>query len=269
MLREAGDDLQPAAVAVAFVSCFLFFLQLRIADEFKDIEEDRAHRPYRPVPRGLVSLRELGWVFVGAAAIQLALALWLMPPMVGLLAVVWIYLAAMSKEFFLRSWIENKPVTYLWTHMLIMPLIDLYATTCDWMMAGAQPPPALGWFLVASFFNGMVIEIGRKIRSPVDEEGGVKTYTVLWGRPAAVGAWWAMMVLTAVFALGGALAIERPEPVAVGMGLVGTAGLIVGWRFLKNPGPGDGKKFEGVSFFWTLALYLGLGAIPLAWKWMA
>ena len=57
----------------------LFFLQLRIADEFKDFEDDARYRPYRPVPRGLVTLRELAWVGVGAAAIQLALALWLEP----------------------------------------------------------------------------------------------------------------------------------------------------------------------------------------------
>src|SRR5271154_472032 len=56
---------------VAFASSFLFFLQLRIADEFKDFEEDSRFRPYRPVPRGLVSLRELGVLGVIAAAIQL------------------------------------------------------------------------------------------------------------------------------------------------------------------------------------------------------
>ena len=42
----------------------VFFLQLRIADEFKDFAEDSRFRPYRPVPRGLVTLTELGWVGV-------------------------------------------------------------------------------------------------------------------------------------------------------------------------------------------------------------
>ena len=36
---------------VAFISAFLFFLQLRIADEFKDYKEDLLYRPYRPLPR--------------------------------------------------------------------------------------------------------------------------------------------------------------------------------------------------------------------------
>ena len=71
----------PRGAAIGGVSAgrlrdvLLFFLQLRIADEFKDYEDDARYRPYRPVPRGLVSLRELAWVGVGAAAIQLALAI--------------------------------------------------------------------------------------------------------------------------------------------------------------------------------------------------
>jgi len=62
------------AAGVAFVSSLLFFLQLRIADEFKDREEDARFRPYRPVPRGLVRLRELGWLFALGALVQLGLA---------------------------------------------------------------------------------------------------------------------------------------------------------------------------------------------------
>src|SRR5690242_5377099 len=66
-------------VLVAFVTALLFFLQLRIADEFKDFEEDRRYRPYRPVPRGLVTLRELAVLGILCALVQMGLALWLMP----------------------------------------------------------------------------------------------------------------------------------------------------------------------------------------------
>ena len=59
--RQAGRS-------VAFVTALLFFLQLRIADEFKDFEDDARYRPYRPVPRGLVTLRELGVVASRAGA---------------------------------------------------------------------------------------------------------------------------------------------------------------------------------------------------------
>src|SRR5579862_654956 len=79
-LLRGRVDLPPLlVVTVAFGTAFLFFLQLRIADEFKDFEEDSRYRPYRAVPRGLVSLRELGMLGVAAGVIQLLLGLVLDP----------------------------------------------------------------------------------------------------------------------------------------------------------------------------------------------
>ena len=49
---------------VAFITCILFFLQLRIADEFKDYEEDCLYRSYRPVPQGIITLKELRNLFI-------------------------------------------------------------------------------------------------------------------------------------------------------------------------------------------------------------
>ena len=60
LLRGQTELPRLSSIFVAFVTAFLFFLQLRIADEFKDFEEDARYRPYRAVPRGLVTLRELG-----------------------------------------------------------------------------------------------------------------------------------------------------------------------------------------------------------------
>jgi 4-hydroxybenzoate polyprenyltransferase len=268
-----GDVHLPALGAwlVAFITALAFFLQLRIADEFKDFEEDSRWRPYRPVPRGLVTLRELGVLGAVAALIQLALALWLFWPLVIVLAITWAYLALMSHEFFLRDWLKARPVTYLWSHMLIMPLIDLYATACDWMVAGGEPgleaiPGGLHWFLIVSFFNGIVIEIGRKLRAPADEEEGVETYSVLWGRSRAVLAWLGALGVTAVSAALAAAKIDFLWPVlTLLLVLLAVAGLAA-WHFLNNPSPGAGKRFEAIAGVWTLCMYLSLGAGPLLWK---
>lgn len=174
------------ALAVAFASAFLFFFQLRVSDEFKDNDDDRRYRPYRPVPRGLVTLRELAQLSAAAALLQVLLALWLDPHLIAVLAVVWIYMTLMAREFYAPEWLKARPFTYLWSHMLVVPLIDLYATACDWLPEEAAPPAGLGWFLAASFFNGVVVEIGRKLRAPADEEPGVETYSAVWGRPKAL-----------------------------------------------------------------------------------
>ena len=254
-------------VGVAFVTCLLFFLGLRIADEFKDIEEDTKYRSYRPVPRGLVTLRELGWLGVGAAAVQLGLAVSLAPRLIIILLAGWLYLALMSKEFFVRDWLKAHPITYLWTHMFIMPIVDLYATACDWVPSGERlPPSGLFWFLAASFCNGIVIEIGRKIRAPADEENGVQTYSFLWGRSVAVTVWLGMMLTTAACATLAARRIGFTLPVAAGTGMIFLLGLIAGAYFLRTPRPGSGKRFELLAGIWTLVLYLSLGAIPLTWR---
>ena len=251
-------------VMVAFFSSLISFLHLRLADEFKDFEEDSRFRPYRAVPRGLVRLRELAVVWVLTGLVQLLLAVWLEVRLVPLLLATWIYLGLMSREFFCRKALKARPFTYMWTHMLIMPLIDLYATACDWLTTSGRPPEGLIWFLLLSFFNGFILEIGRKIRAPRDEETGVETYSVLWGRRRAIGAWLLAMVLTGGTALVAANAIGFLVPVAVVLGGILMVSVWVSWGFLRKPQ--NGKPFETLSGLWTLCLYLFLGILPLAWK---
>ena len=262
-LLRHQSDIPWDGTAVAFCTALLFFLQLRIADEFKDFEEDSRHRPYRPVPRGLVTLRELGVIGIVAAILQLGLALAVRPALALILIMVWAYLALMSVEFFAGDWLKARPVTYLWTHMLIMPMIDFYATACDWMVQEAELPAGLAWFLMVSFFNGIVIEIGRKLRAPADEEPGVQTYTVLWGSPGALRAWIGAMSACGACALAAAASVDFLLPVAaLLLALLGTA-LMFALRFLRNPAPGTGRRFELLSGIWTLAMYLMVGVVPL------
>ncbi len=263
MLRSTAGWPSLLSVVVAFGSCLIFFLQLRIADEFKDEEEDALYRPYRPVPRGLVSLRELGSLFVLGAIVQVGLALWLDARLLVLLLVTWTYQALMSKEFFVEKWLRGKPLTYMISHMAIMPLVDLYATSTDWLAYQGYPPSGLFWFLLASLFNGMVIEIGRKIRSPQDEEQGVPTYSAVWGRKRALGAWWLVMGLTLACACIAAHRIDFFLPLAIVLSMTFGVAVFTGLSFLRRQTPQAGKWIENWSGVWTLVLYLSLGPAPL------
>lgn len=256
---------RPAALSfvVAFLVSLGSFLLLRIADEFKDADEDARYRCYRPVPRGLVQLRELAVIGVAVAALQLLLALSVGWPLVALLAVTWTYFLLMSREFFARTWLKARPVAYLFSHMLIMPLIDWFATGCDWVRAGAGMPAGLFWFLAASFCNGLVIELGRKIRAPGQEEPGVETYSALWGRPVAVGAWLAALAATAGCALASAQRIAFLTPLAAVLAALFAGAAAIGIRFLMTLRPGLARGVEAWSGVWTLSLYLTLGVVPL------
>lgn len=253
------------AFLVAFVSCFGFFLQLRIADEFKDFEEDSRYRPDRAVPRGLVKLRELGWIFAGLAAVQAGLAMWLQPKLLILLAVTWTYLALMSVEFFARDWLKKRPITYLWTHMLIMPLVDLYATSSHWLPLGRGVPSGLGWFLALSFTNGLVIEIGRKIRMPSMEQEGVPTYSKLWGMNMAAFIWLCLVVTTDLLALTAASRIGFLWPIffILPIPIYFATRLVRRTLLGKNLTQEEGKQYENLAGLWTVVLYFSLGLIPL------
>lgn len=260
-LLESAPTPPWQAYLTAFVVCFLMFLQLRIADEFKDKEEDARWRPYRPVPRGLVKLSELRVIFILAAIIQAGVAFLLEPRLIFVLAIAWSYLALMSVEFFCRDWLKARPVIYLISHMGIMPLVDYFGTACEWLPRGSSTPAGLGWFLAASFFNGIVIEFGRKIRLPQDEEEGVDTYSRLWGMKRATLLWLLAMAATLTCATIAAARIGFMIPLASSLGVLLIVSAALAYRFSKQHIPG--KKIEAITGVWTLVLYLMLGLVPL------
>lgn len=266
LLRGVPGWPSIGTAAVAFLTSLCAFLHLRIADEFKDREEDARFRPYRPVPRGLVTLRELGWVWAGTAVVQLLLAFWHAPRLGFVLLGTWVYLALMSKEFFVREWLVARPITYLWTHMLIMPLVDFYATACDWAGERATVPDGLPWFLAASLGNGVVLELGRKIRAPEHEETGVPTYSKLWGPRRAVVVWLAVMLVTAACGILAADRIGFAPAAAVGLGTLWLGAVAVAGRFAWRPEARGSRHLEAMAGLWTLGLYLALGILPMAWK---
>ncbi len=274
LLRGEVSHRMLSSYLVAFLVSLGSFLLLRIADEFKDAEEDARHRPYRPVPRGLVKLSELKNIGIGVALMQLVLSIWLGSrgftesgwQLPGLLLITWIYFTLMSEEFFARAWLKARPVVYLFSHMLIMPLVDWFATGCDWVPSGRVMPDGLFWFLAASFCNGIVIELGRKIRAPEQEEAGVETYSFLWGRPIAVAAWLAAMAATLGCGWMAAVRIHFAQPFLMILGSLCLAAAALGLMFVKTKLGSLAKTIEAASGVWTLALYLMLGVMPLLLK---
>ncbi|MGF1655751.1 MAG: hypothetical protein ACFCU3_02100 [Verrucomicrobiales bacterium] len=261
MLRGEAGWPRGEAILVAFVCSFMAFLHLRIADEFKDHAEDLRWRPYRPVPRGLVKLRELAVLALAGAAFQTVVVISFEPWILWVLGLQWLFFLAMSLEFGVGTWLRQRPVAYLMSHMAIMPLIDLVATACDW--SPGMPPGGLEVFLAVSFANGLVIELGRKIRSPEDEEDGVQTYSRLWGLGRASGSWLAALTLTWVLAVWAASQIGHGLPVGLFLLVWLVIGGFVVRCFLRSLSPKSGEWLETFSGLWTLALYGALGWWPI------
>jgi len=245
--------------AAAFATTFLFFLQLRIADEFKDVEEDRRCRPSRPVPRGLVRLGELQAVAAAGAALQLGLALWVSPRLLLPLGAVWAYMLLMTQEFFTPAWLKRHPVIYLFSHNLILPLIYLYVSACGWVGPEVAPPGGRGYLLAFGFCSGLVVEIGRKVWAPEDEIPGVQTYSRLWGYRAATLAWLGVALAAAVSVLLAAGPHGSAVPLLGLIAALGAAGLPGVRRFMTLAQHRDAERIGRMSGIFTLLTHVGLG----------
>lgn len=264
----AGRDLPGwGAYLSAFGIVLILFIQLRVCDEVKDREIDARYRPERPVPRGLVSLNTIvgiGTVLVLPAAL---FAYLYFPPTLWLLALVWLWLGLMSAEFFVGHWLSARPVLYLVSHMAIMPLMDLLLTGVEWLPQGG-PPQGLWLFLVLSFVNGCILEIGRKAWAPENEREGVETYSSLWGVRRTGIVWTGLIGLSFVCLalVGGATghiwAVIVP-------GLVGViVCMITVRRYVRAPDNAAQKQMDTVAGLWVFTCYGAAGFAPLIAAWL-
>lgn len=256
------------AYLAAFIGALVVFAHLRICDEFKDAKDDARYRPERPVPRGLVTLPLLAGIGLALAAVAMLAAATYTSKLVWLLALVWAWLALMTAEFFVPDWLKARPVAYLVSHMMIMPLIDLYVTACEWLPRADAPPAGLWVFLALSFVNGCVIELGRKIFAPVNERAGVETYSAKWGINTAISRWICCLVISTALLLSIGVYLHALIPVAI-VALPSLAVAIAGARaFQALPTPQGQKRLDLIAGLWVAMGYATAGFAPIIAGWL-
>lgn len=249
-----------------FITVTLFFL-VRIFDEFKDKEDDAAYRKYLPVPRGLVTLSELKIVGLVTFALQMILIVFFKWALIYLYAFVMLYLCIMGVEFFIPNWLKRHQFWYVVSHMFIIPFIDMYASSYDWKLLNILPPTGLVFFFIVSYLNGIVIEIGRKIRTPATEEPHVKSYTIMLGTKNAVYTWLLVLLATLFAAILAAQYARHGSAEFIILICLFIITIIPSLCFLKNVHSVKATKWiEYASILWTFGMYLSLGGIPMLIK---
>lgn len=264
--RGASGFVDAKTFLFGIFTTITLFMLVRIFDEFKDAEDDAMFRKNLPVPRGLVSLRELRIIGFGLVFMQISLHLLFAPKMLMLYLIVLAYLSLMGKEFFVAEWLKKHQFWYVVSHMFIIPLIDIYASGLDWFLTGADASAGLLFFFAVSYMNGIVLEIGRKIRTPDQEQAGVLTYTSLLGPDRAVYLWIGVLFVTFILSLAASLYAGYGS-----LALSILAGVFVlccspALLFLKNATVKRSKAIEACSGLWTIAMYLTLGGVPMVQK---
>ncbi|HEX8547919.1 MAG TPA: UbiA family prenyltransferase [Cytophagaceae bacterium] len=242
------------------------FLLVRIFDEFKDASEDAMYRQELPVPRGLVSLKELAGVGFITVLFQIAINIYFFPAMLILYAVVIAYLLLMGKEFFVASWLKKHPFWYVTSHMFIIPLVDIYASGIDWLLEDADAPKGLMFFFAVSYMNGIVLEVGRKLRAKEKEKEGVLTYTSMLGKRRALLLWIGILLVTLFLAIAASAFAGYGTAAFYILGVVWLICSIPAFLFLYRENEKLGKMIEYASILWTISMYLTLGGIPMIIK---
>lgn len=184
-----------------FIVTFLQFLMVRIVDEFKDYEEDCKYRPYRPVPRGLIKLKELKILFIICIILQLILTITCSQNGILYLIILWVFFALMSKGFFIKKILDKHLLLEVTLDELILPIMILYLanfipqiylnynSSADLTIANSIifVDPNVWKILVMAYIISWIVEVARKIRCKEEEEEGVKTYTAILGIGKAMG----------------------------------------------------------------------------------
>jgi 4-hydroxybenzoate polyprenyltransferase len=248
-----------------FITISLFML-VRIFDEFKDAEDDAKYRRELAVPRGLVSFSELRSIAIVIVVLQVALNLFFFPKMLIIYFIVIAYLLLMGKEFFVTDWLKKRQFWYVTSHMFIIPLIDIYASGLDWLLAGVSPSKGLLFFFAVSYMNGIVLEIGRKIRIPKKESEGVLTYTAMLGTNRAVIVWIFILLVTLALSITACKYAGYGMAAFIVLGFVFLLCSLPAFIFLKKRSEKSSKMIEYASALWTIAMYLTLGGGPMISK---
>ena len=265
-------------IVALFIIIFMFFLQLRITDEFKDYEEDLKYRAYRPVQRGVVTLKALGKIGIATVIIQIILAYIIDFKIIYFMIIVWFYMFLMAKEFFIKEWLTKRILIYALSHVVIMIFITLVIVNATQYIVLGEAENifkfvalqryrhnidiALIPLFTLNYLNGIVLEIGRKTRRADEEEHGVQTYSKLWGKKKAV------VILSLLFAVEYFLVIlglsYTYEKYFLFSGLTLLIILIISIYFMIKFLKKDlsGKIVESVSGLWIVFSSMGLGLLP-------
>lgn len=267
LCRGTSGFIQWEHFVSAVISTVCFFFLLRIADEFKDREEDAMYRPHLPVPRGLISFRELRIMAFVALSVQLLVNLILSKEIFLLLLVPQLFFLLMWREFFAGNFLRKHWWLYVGLHMLFFPAVDIYTSGMDWFVAGeGKAPNGMLFFFAVSYMNGLVWEVGRKIKDRGNEEHN--SYTRTMGMKKPVLLWGALLTLAYIFSLLAASFVKQGWLGFVLLTFLFLSSFASAVVFWKDPSLRNSKRIDVVSGGWGLFMYLILGTLPMLNSWI-
>lgn len=159
---------------------FVFLLNLRIADEFKDREVDLKLFSHRPYPSGRVYTKDLAFLMITTLLSSVILNFLFLDNFIYFVILI-LYGTMMSLWFFNKHKIQKSLVLALITHNPVQIFMNLYIISFACIKYDLQIFTFVNFVIALTlYFPGLIWEVSRKIKAPKDETEYV-TYSKLFG----------------------------------------------------------------------------------------
>ena len=172
----------------------LFFLYIRITDEFKDRETDKKYFPERPVPSGKVKLKALVVLKYFVILLLLVINAIFYKTFIGFLIVF--ILVFLMENYFIPRILGNNRILSLITHcpsygVLYYFLLVIYARNAEMQIFSRDYLLIIVWIWIPL----IIWEFARKTWSPEEEMEGYQTYSNMLGYKRATAVVMLLIIL--------------------------------------------------------------------------
>lgn len=165
-----------------------FYFKLRLYDEVKDYDLDVVINKTRPLPRGLLTHKDMYRGMAVCILIELVCfsIMGLNSLITAIIAIL--YSLIMYKEFFIPEKIRPFLTTYALVHTIVTTFLSfaIFSFLTQASLIELVKEPSLVSFAFANWLLFNIFEFGRKTFATIEERQNVDTYSSLFGRVGAV-----------------------------------------------------------------------------------
>ena len=180
-----ATSLNDIAMLIGVVA---FYYKLRLYDEVKDYELDVVINKTRPLPRGLLTHKDMYTGMCACIAIELITFGSMGLNSLISMSVAILYSLLMYKEFFIREKIRPYLTTYALSHTIVTSILSfaIFSFLTQESLLKLMTNSTLVSFAMANWLLFNIFEFGRKTFASSEERVNVDTYSSLFGRTGAV-----------------------------------------------------------------------------------
>ncbi|MBC7429942.1 MAG: UbiA family prenyltransferase [Bacteriovorax sp.] len=241
---------------ILLIGVIAFYFKLRLYDEVKDYDLDVVINKARPLPRGLLTHKDMYRGMAFCILIELICFATQGTESCITIVIAIMYSLIMYKEFFIPEKIRPLLTTYALIHTIVTTILSfaIFSFLTQASLWEIIQEPTLVSFAFANWLLFNIFEFGRKSFATSEERENVDTYSSLFGRPGAV----MLVVSQAVVAHFLVLNLKGTNESFLlwGSGVLLLALAVLSMNYIMTNRPGPAKAYRTFSSVYIIAFYL-------------